>query len=54
MSKADAIEDLKQSKNVADWNSRMSNIKRFLSQIEVAQIEQSGLIVEVLGKDKQQ
>lgn len=46
----EAIEILKQSTSVEDWNAKMSQLS--LTQAERATIESSGLIVQVLGKDK--
>jgi hypothetical protein len=50
----EAIEYLKTSKDVNDWNNKMIRVQNSLTQVEVARINQSGLIVEVLGVDRHQ
>jgi hypothetical protein len=46
-----AIELLKTAKNVTQWNELRESIKNTLTQSELCQIDSSGLIVEVLGKN---
>jgi hypothetical protein len=46
-----AIELLKTAKNVTQWNELRESIKSTLTQSELCQIDSSGLIVEVLGKN---
>lgn len=46
-----AIELLKTAKNVTQWNELRESIKFTLTQSELCQIDSSGLIVEVLGKN---
>ena len=51
-----AIEILKQSKNVQDWNEKREFIKLQMDELTwlthyMPTIDASGLIVEILGKD---
>ena len=46
-----AIAALKEVKSVEEWNEMRDRYKRFLNQQELAFIDASGLITEVLGKD---
>lgn len=47
-----AIEILKGSTSVEDWNNKMTLIKQDLPKQDIAKIEMSGLIVKVLGRDR--
>ena len=47
----EAIRSLKLAKDVTDWNIIRETFVSILSTQELAIIDSSGLIVEVLGKD---
>ena len=51
MTKEEAIEKLKQAKNVKEWNTIRDSIKDKITMEELTNIDSSGLIVQVLGKD---
>lgn len=46
-----AIASLKTAKDVHHWNFIRDGLKRHLAISEITKIDQSGLIVEVLGRD---
>lgn len=47
----EVIANLKNVKTVREWNDVRDRAKRFLSLKEINSIDQSGLIVDVLGED---
>ena len=49
-----AIEDLKNARNVKEWNTIRAKWLDVLSQGEIAFIDSGGLIVELLGRDKKE
>jgi hypothetical protein len=49
-----AIEDLKNARNVKEWNTIRAKWLDVLSQGEISLIDSGGLIVELLGRDKKE
>lgn len=47
-----AIEDLKNAKNVEEWNKIRERWRSTLTNGELALIDSGGLIVKLLGRDK--
>ncbi len=47
----EAIARLKTAKDVPHWNEIRDGLKRYLGINGITKIDQSGLIVEVLGRD---
>lgn len=52
MTKQQAIEALKQASSVKEWNKLREKILKQINPTDLAEIDGSGLIVEVLGKDE--
>ena len=46
-----AVAALKEATNIEQWNAIRSRVARTLSAQQLAKIDSSGLIVEVLGAD---
>jgi len=51
ITKEQAIEALKEATNVKEWNEIRDKVFKQITQVEMAEIDGSGLIIEVLGKD---
>lgn len=52
MTKNEAIQELSRAKSVQHWNLIRSTVVDKLSRKDMADIDSSGLIVQVLGADK--